>query len=213
MKNLILVCNDLFGIEILEIINQININSVHNGREPIYNIIGYLSMNNKANPLGDSICRIKRLGNIYNWIPSTEEHFVLGICNPEDKSEAVKVLKEKGACFEAIITPWVLAPPLDVGEGSVVSAYSVKQGLKIGKYVTIIGSMLSGHKIDDYSTVLRFSNIAGDIGKCSYIGNHVFLAIGKSIGDNCIVADGSIVVKTVKSESSVSGVPARKIRK
>ena len=208
MKEVILVCNDLFGIEVLELVNQINIYRFQKCGEPEFKVVGYLS--EKDNPFGDINISIRKIGSIYDWKPSSNERFILGMNKPEEKLEVVNIMKGKGACFQTIIAPWTIAPALEIGEGSVISAYTIMKGIEIGKYVTVIGAMLSGYRIGDYSTVLRFSNIAGEtIGRCSYIGNHVFLAVGKKIGDYCTVGDGSIVVKNVKSGLSVSGVPAK----
>lgn len=210
MKNVILVCNDLFGIEILEIINQINLLSLDESGVPKYKVVGYLS--EKENPFNNILTSVKKIGSINKWVPSANEIFVLGIKEPEEKFKAVKILKEKGARFLSIMAPWTVAPVLDIGEGSVISAYTIMKGIKFGKFVTIIGAMISCHKVDDYSTILRFSNVAGnDVGKCSFVGNHVFVAAGKNIGDYCTVADGSIVVTNVKSGLSVSGVPAKRL--
>ena len=211
MKEIILVCDDLFGLEVLDFINQINLFSLKESGEPEYKVIGYLS--EKDNPFNNVVTSVARIGNIVDWMPSANEMFILGIKDPELKFKAVKILKQKGAHFLSLMTPWTIAPELELGEGSVISAYTIKKGIKIGSFVTVIGAMLSCRKIDDYSTILRFSNIAGnDVGKGSFVGNHVLVAVGKNIGDQCIVADGSIVVNNVKSGLSVSGVPAKKIK-
>ena len=52
----------------------------------------------------------------------------------------------------------------------------------------------------------------------SKIGNNVFIGInsiimpGVSIGDNCIIAAGSVVTKSFPSNSIIGGVPAKKIK-
>lgn len=211
MTELVLVCEDLFGLEVASVIENIKRLYMERKKEPFYIVKGYISDN--ADPFGALPCSVKRLGSISETVPNDKEKYVLAIRDPRSKKEAVELLKARGASFETVIAPWTRMPDLEIGEGSVIAAFSIKDGIEIGKYTTIIGSMLSNHRIDDYSTVMRFSNIAGnDVGKNTYIGDHVFLAVGKSIGDNCYIADGSIVVKNVKPGMSVSGVPARKIK-
>jgi len=69
------------------------------------------------------------------------------------------------------------------------------------------------HKIYDTTTKLKTNE-----GKEISIGNHVWLGIraiilkGVSIGDNSIVAAGSIVTKDVKANTVVSGNPARQVK-
>ena len=69
------------------------------------------------------------------------------------------------------------------------------------------------HKIYDTTTKLKTNE-----GKEISIGNHVWLGIrtivlkGVNIGDNSIVAAGSIVTKDVKANTVVSGNPARQVK-
>lgn len=69
------------------------------------------------------------------------------------------------------------------------------------------------HRIYDVDTGLKTNQ-----GKEISIGNHVWLGIrttvlkGVSIGDNSIVAAGSIVTKDVKANTIVSGNPAKQIK-
>ena len=208
MTELILVCEDLFGLEVLELIRQINKRSQTG---PVYRVLGYLS--DREDPFGDVPCSLERLGTISDWMPAGEAKFALGIREPASKRRAVETLTGRGGKFATILSNWMLAPYMKYGVGNVVSAYCIKDGVKFGDYVTVMDAMITNHEIGDFSTVMRFTNLAGDsIGHDTYVGNHVFLAVGKSIGDNCRVADGSIVVMNVKDGMSVSGVPARRRR-
>ena len=69
------------------------------------------------------------------------------------------------------------------------------------------------HKIYDKNTSQRINE-----GKSINIGNHVWLGMravilkGVNIGNNSIVAGGSIVTKDVKANTIVSGNPARQIK-
>ena len=69
------------------------------------------------------------------------------------------------------------------------------------------------HRIYDVDTRLKTNE-----GKEISIGNHVWLGIrtiilkGVTIGDNSIVAAGSIVTKDVKANTIVSGTPAKQIK-
>ena len=212
MTKLVIVCDGMFGLEINEVINQINNENRKASKEPPYEVIGYISDN--ADPFGEVMTPLPRLGGISDWKPSGDLKCVMGILNPKEKHRIVAILKANGAVFETIVAQWMLAFPFEAGEGCVLAAYSAKGGIRVGNFVTVIGAMLSCHAIGDYSTVLRFANVAGNqIGKEVLIGNHAFLAVGQSIGDNACVEDGSVVVSRVKTGMSVSGIPARRKRK
>lgn len=209
MTEIVLVCDDFFGMDVLSVIEEINKLEQEKTGEARYRIKGYIS--NRQAPLGETVGQPERLGSISGWIPAEDERVVIGLSRPEQKMETVRILKEKGAKFETICAPWIIAYPMEVGEGSIVAAYSANYRMKIGSFVTIIGSMLSCRIVGDYSTILRYANIVGDpIGSRTYIGNHVFVAREKSVGDDCRLEDGAVIVKSVKSGTCVSGVPAKK---
>lgn len=210
MQDIIIVCEDLFGLEVYSVLSDMNLWYSTRGEPVPYNILGYISDN--ENPFGHICTNIPRLGKINDWIPLSDERYVMGMKQPEQKKKTVEILKAKGCKFETIYTPWLLAPVIDIGEGSVVASYSIKAGMKLGRFVTVIGAMLTSRSVGDYSTVLRYSNITGNVGESSYVGNHVYTHLGKEIGDHCYVSDGSIVVNNVKSSTTVAGIPARKIK-
>lgn len=211
MTDIVIVCDDLFGLEIYSLIEEINKRVMIKDRCPRYRMDGFVTVTD--DPFGELRSPLPILGKLESWTPAEGVKVVLGLRSPEAKAAAVELLRGRNAQFETIKAPWMLSFSkwLTIGEGCIVAPYSAKPGMVIGDFVTIVSSMLSGHGIGDYSTVMRLSNIAGEtIGKNSYVGDHVFLAVGKSIGDGCYVEDGSIVVKDVKDGVRVSGVPAKK---
>ncbi len=212
MNEIILVCDDLFGLEVYTVMEQVNRWDREHGNEPRYRILGYIS--DSEAPFGNFKSSMKRLGGIQDWKPTGDEQYALGIRMPERKRAVVEQLKANGCTFCTVVSPWIIGSITELEEGSVVCAYSMKVGLHIGKYTTILNPMMGAFakNIGDYSTILHFSNIIGDIGENTYVGNHVFLSSCKNIGDNCYVEDGSIIVKNVKSGTRVSGVPARKMK-
>ena len=197
-------------MEIYSILARANDWNRERGKDPDYQILGYIC--DSERPFGDLSSRLERLGSIQGWKPVGDEAYVLGIALPERKREVVFALKAAGCIFCTVRAPWMLALNIEVGEGSVAAAYSIKDGMKVGSYVTLVESMLTSKSVQDYSTVLRFSNITGNVGEGSFVGNHVYSHLGKTIGDHCYVEDGSIIVKNVKSGTRVSGVPARKMK-
>ena len=211
MKDIIIVCEDLFGMEVASLLEDINRWFAARDQEELFHILGYLS--DSECPFGSVKTDLAHLGTIRDWSPLGEERYVMGMLLPASKRYAVETLVQRGCRFTTIYTPWMLAPEIDLGLGSIVAAYSVKQGIKLGRYATIMEGMITSHHIGEYSTILRFSNITGDVENDVYIGNHVYSHTGTVIGDHAFVADGSIVVKNVKPGTSVSGIPAKRIKK
>ena len=107
-----------------------------------------------------------------------------------------------------------------------------KLGMKIGKEVFISGGVTmdlgfpqlitieDGTVIGQGATIFAHESTISkirlgrvNIGKRTLIGINSIIRSGVSIGDNAIVAIGSVVVHDVKNNELVGGVPAKKIRK
>ena len=209
MKNVILVCEDLFGLEVFDLLVQSNLWYRQNGREEAYRVLGYVS--DAPDPFGDTPCPLARLGTLSDHAAAEGTEYVLGIAGPAAKVRAVEAIKARGGVFATVYCPWILAIGISVGEGSVVAAYSIKPGMELGPYTTTIESMLTPKKVGAYSTILRFSNITGNVGERAYVGNHVYSHLGVTIGDDAVAQDGAIIVRNVKPGMTVAGVPARRV--
>ncbi len=211
MKDVIVVCDDLFGLEVCSILEQINQWNIGYWMKPPYNLLGYIS--DAQAPFGDAPHSVKRLGGIRDWAPAGEEKYVLAITDPKRKQQLAAALKAAGFVFETVFAPWTVTAPVEVGEGCVIAAYSIKPGMHIGDFVTVMDSMLTSHSVGDYSTIMRFANITGDVGKFAFVGNHAYSHLGKSIGDYCRIRDGAVLVKNAKEGAVMAGVPAVKVKK
>lgn len=91
-------------------------------------------------------------------------------------------------------------------------------GLEIGDGC-IIGQYFSchpeNHVFDSLDQPIRLQGVVRKgirIGKGCWIGAKVTVLDGVEIGDNCVIAAGAVVTKSMPSGSIVGGVPARIIR-
>lgn len=80
---------------------------------------------------------------------------------------------------------------------------SISVGCQILTHDTINWALSGGKSKYEYSPV--------KIGNCCFIGTHVVITKGVSIGDHCLVAAGAVVTKDFPSYSIIGGVPAKKI--
>ena len=92
-------------------------------------------------------------------------------------------------------------------------------GLEIGADC-IIGQYLSchpeNHHFEDTSRLIRHQGVKRKgikIGKNCWIGAKVTILDGVVIGDNCVIAAGAVVTKSMPSNIVIGGVPARQIKK
>jgi tetrahydrodipicolinate N-succinyltransferase len=211
MKDIIIVCAGSTAQEVYSVIDVINRDALEKGKEPVYNILGFIDDNPNA-VLADFV-KAPILGTISDWQPQGNELYAMGNSSPKAKERIVSVLKPRGCKFETIIAPYARVKPyVEVGEGCVITAFNINNGAKIGDFVNIQGSMIGGQTIiDDFSTTLGFANVAqAKVGKRVYIGSHA-VVLGVTVEDDAFVCVGSIVVRKVKAGTKVFGNPARRV--
>lgn len=84
---------------------------------------------------------------------------------------------------------------------------------------TLIGTDFTVYDSDfhDLDPTNRLSGLheckSVDIGKNVFIGSRVMVMKGVSIGDNCVIASGSVVTKSIPANWIAGGAPAKLIRK
>jgi acetyltransferase-like isoleucine patch superfamily enzyme len=88
-------------------------------------------------------------------------------------------------------------------------------GLEIGDEC-IVGQYFSchpeNHVFSDTTVAYRFQATTRKgikVGKNCWIGSKVTLLDGVTIGDNCVIAAGSVVTKSMPSNTVIGGVPAK----
>lgn len=101
-----------------------------------------------------------------------------------------------------------------VGRNVFLGAY---QPLRIGRE-SLIGAytyiITGNHRIDDLSKPIRLQGYTGapiDIGNDVWIGCHVVILPGVTVGDGAVIAAGSVVNKDIPAYEIWGGVPARKL--
>lgn len=205
MQDIIIVCEDSFGLDIYGIVEMIN------SYGSAYNVKGFLS--DKADPFPGMKAPRPILGTIANWEPDGTEKYVMGIRWPAEKKRAAALLKARGACFETIIAPWALMNTYTAGEGCIIANNYAKVNSRFGDFVTMDTLMAETVSIGSYSTLEAFANItSATIGEGVYVGPHAAIMANLSIGDGAWIEAGSIVVTNVKPGVRVGGAPARKKR-
>ena len=212
MKDIIIVCDSSFGLDVKRIILAINDYwKMHNWGIP-YRIKGFIGRDDISNDLKQSLSPY--LGNEENWNPTANEVFAMGIVDPHRKKETVIKMKEKGAMFETLWAPWVMAHlDFEFPEGCIIAAQSIMDSARIGRFVTLFHSMVGFDAVvEDFSSIMAYANITtAHIGECAYIGNNA-VVIGNPVGSDATVCDNSVVVKEVKAGTIVSGNPARRVK-
>ena len=211
MKKIVLFGAGGLGKEVANMINEIN------KWKPTYDLLGFV-VEKKYFKHNTYVNDLPILGD-EEWLLQNKD--VLCCCtiaNVYQKARIQEYFSAQGIKFETIIAVSAyVAPFSSIGDGCIIYPYvlvssnvTIDQGVLLNSYVTI------GHdvSIGKYSTVQPATGISGNvkIGEKVSVGGHAFVVPGKKIGDEAVVAAGSIVFSNVKSHTTVLGNPAKRMR-
>lgn len=136
---------------------------------------------------------------------------------PMVKKKLVEYYRSFGFHFASLISPLSkISPRAILGEGVLVHNYTVIDPFaKVGDFVRLESFGLIGHDcvIGDYSFVAAGAHVLGrvEMGECCYMGANSVILSDHKIGDNVTIGMGSSVITNVKSNTTVIGVPAKKM--
>jgi len=145
------------------------------------------------------------------------------------------MLKKIAAAFDRMLFSFRLRSAGQYGKAGILSA---KYGMKVGKNIRITGNVTFGtepylielgndititqnvvfHTHDGGVWVFRNEYPGINVFRRIKVGNNVFIGAnssimpGVTIGDNIVIAAGSVVTKDCESDSVYGGVPARKLK-
>jgi len=154
---------------------------------------------------------------------NTAVHHSIEVRGRRDFARHVKL--GRGVVFERDCMIWIAEedgadPRIDLGDGVFVGRNCCLMSyrpLTVGAN-TIIGAysyLITGnHRFSDRAVPVRLQGYEGapiTIGRNVWIGCHVVILPGVTIGDNAVIGAGAVVTKTVPSGEIWGGVPARKI--
>jgi len=102
-----------------------------------------------------------------------------------------------------------------VGRNTYLGAWkpiSIESDTLIGAYCYIISG---NHRFEQRDLPVRVQGFEGEpimIGRNAWLGSHVVVLPGVTIGDNAVVGAGSVVTSSISAAEIWAGVPARRIR-
>ena len=212
MKNIVIIGAGDFGKEVAWLIEDIN------RAKPVYQILGFLDDDEK---------KIEKVYNGYECLGPVCHINELSIKTPVCAVIAMqdsiirKQIVEKLTGFDAwetLIHPSVnMSETSQIGKGCIVCAgCNISVNTKIGDHCIFNLSVTIGHDcvIDDYVSVMSGATVCGHvtIGKEAYLATNCTVVPGKKVGCNARVGAGSVVLRNVKDNVTVMGVPAKVLK-
>ena len=188
MKDLIFVGAGGFMLEVIEYVES------SMAERTDIRIIGFLDDNLSMNHRG-----LVHLGSINDYNIKDTDVFIITIGNVNHRSGIFDLLKSKGANFYTLVHQLAyVSPSAKVGEGSIISPYSVVNAhATIGNNVVINVHCSVGHEssIGDSSVLSPYAAMNGNsaLGTMGFLGTRASVFPGKRLGDKCTVDSHSIV--------------------
>jgi sugar O-acyltransferase (sialic acid O-acetyltransferase NeuD family) len=229
MKNLIIIGAGGFGREVL----MMAIDNPCNGADWI--IKGFLDnrshilhgFNLEASKVAygmdfseEKRARYKRdhpiLGDPLTYEPEEGDVFLCALGDPAQRRKYVEPLLAKGAEFVRLVHPLAaVSAYASVGLGSIIGAYvSLSPDCHVGQHVTVGYGAVLGHDttVADWVEVGMHCLISGNvtIGSAARIYPGAIVIPKAHVGEQAVVAAGSVVFKSVKAHTTVMGNPARR---
>ena len=200
-----------FGREVNSLINQIN------QREKKFDFLGYFDDGLQK---GEAIGKHTILGGLKELNSFPEEiNVVISIADPRIKAKIVAAIDNKKVKFPTLIHPSCIVGEdnISIGVGSIICAGTILTvDIGIGDHVILNLGCTVGHdtKIGSYSSFMPSVNISGEveIGECVYCGTGAKIINQIEIGSYSIIGSGAVVSKSIPSNCTAVGVPAKPIK-
>lgn len=157
------------------------------------------------------------IGDVESYNIEEGDVFFCAMGEPNWRKHYVEIIKSKGGSFISLIHPKAfLGKNIKYGEGCFIGCNAeLTCDITLGDFVSIFSCAVIGHDgyVDDYSHLGAHVFMGG----FAHIGKNVVLHPAAKIlphikvGDNAVVGAGSVVVRNVKADTNVFGMPAKKL--
>jgi sugar O-acyltransferase (sialic acid O-acetyltransferase NeuD family) len=165
----------------------------------------------RVNALGSRV-----VGSVDDLIRRTEPFSaVLAIGSASNRETIAGLLSHSSVTFPVIVHPDTsLGCDVRLAEGVVVAAGSrLSTNIEVGRFVHIDQNAVVGHdcNLGDFSRLNPQACVSGGvtIGRGALVGANATVLQGLDVGGDSIVGAGAVVTHTVRSATTVKGVPAR----
>lgn len=213
MKKIIIIGAGDFGKEVAWLIEEIN------KKVPTYNLIGYLD--DDKNKIGKTFNGYPCLGAVENLNNLNNlNNDVCAVIANQNGSVRKKIasLFPNFNNWENIIHPSVnISHTATIGKGCIICASgNISVDTVIGDFCLFNISVTVGHDciIKDYVSIMSGSCISGhvQVGEGAYLATNSTVIPFMKIGEYAKVGAGSVVMRNVKPNITVMGVPAKILR-
>jgi sugar O-acyltransferase (sialic acid O-acetyltransferase NeuD family) len=177
---------------------------------------GYLHSYSENSPLTGYPTENSILGDWETYPLTKNDYCLITIADCQWKGEIYNMLKGK-TTFLTYIAPNAVVGKFNlIGEGSIICPNCIiTTNVHLGKCTTLnIGTQI-GHDvtIGDFSSLMANVDLGGNVtvGNSVFIGSKATIMPKTKIEDSSIIGAGSVVIKKVKTGTTVFGNPAKEL--
>jgi sugar O-acyltransferase (sialic acid O-acetyltransferase NeuD family) len=181
-----------------------------------WDVVGFLDRNPRA--LDGLNCPCPILGDPLQAALPADAVILCAIGDPRTKLSLCRELRERGATFATLIHPSaIVGPDCRLGTGCILGPYSVLTShVFLGDFVAINAFSGAGHDavIGDGVTLSAHCDATGGavLDEGAFLGTHAAVLPRVRVGAYAVVGAGSVAFHNVPPNTTVLGVPARRIR-
>jgi sugar O-acyltransferase (sialic acid O-acetyltransferase NeuD family) len=157
------------------------------------------------------------VGNPETYQPQPGDCFVCAVGDPAAKLRLCRALQQRGGEFITLVHPTALVgPDSTLGVGTILCPQAVVTcNVTVGSFVSLNVQALVGHDavIGDGCTLNGHSEVDGfaRLEEGAFLGAHAVVMPGAKVGAYARVGAGSVVLRKVAAQTTVMGVPAKKV--
>ncbi len=212
LNELIIIGASGFGREVAWLVERIN------KVTPTWSLLGFIDDNEELQ--GKIVNGYPVLGQTKDVGKFMQAHFVCAVGSSRTREKIIhNILQQMPSIkFATLIDPSVLVSDhVAIGEGTIICAHSILTvNITIGCHVIINLDCTVGHDaiLHDFVTLYPSVNVSGitEIGRCSELGTGTQMIQCKTVGDYSIVGAGAVIVKSIPSNCTAVGSPAKPIK-
>lgn len=157
------------------------------------------------------------IGTVESYEIQQDDVFFCALGDAHWRKHYAEMISDKGGEFINIIHPTAkVSPVAKIGIGCIICAYTlISPNVTIGNHVMIQSFDDFGHDavVGDYASIESYVFLGGyaKVGELSTMHTKSSIIPHKSIGKNCVVGFGSVVMRNFKDGVHVFGNPAIKV--
>jgi sugar O-acyltransferase (sialic acid O-acetyltransferase NeuD family) len=182
-----------------------------------WQLVGYLHTYFEHSPLEGFPSDYQIVGGWEEYPLTKKDYCIIAVADCVWKEKIYNHLKRKVSFYTYISPDAVVGKFNQISEGSIVCPKCIiSTNVVLGKCVTINSSTQLGHDVTvgDFTSIMGSVNLNGgvSVGSKVYIGSKATIIPKTLIEDNSMVGAGSVVIRKVKTGTTVFGNPAKVIK-